>query len=553
MWKNPRAPWSSFACLLALLVPFAAAQNSGPESSSMTISLRAAGNTPVTAFKQLHSFCREANCSDGAFPSLPIQGLDGNFYGVTYEGGLTSCNSGCGTVYRLTPTGRFTTIYTFCAQTGCPDGAYPSLLILGKDGYFYGITSGGGLSDTDYCPQGCGTFFRMSSTGVITTLHLFDPSNEMTPQQIVQGADGNFYGSGIQQFFSEYSAVFFKLTPKGDFTDFGRFFLSTGGVAFAAADGSIYGTMTPACDQYCQSEGGTVFSLSPEGKFTTVYDFCPAQANCTNGVTPTSLFQGKDGALYGTNLAGGPNCQTSECGTAFRITPSGKMTILHEFCSSANCADGSSPIQILQGTDGNFYGTTATGGRYQAGTIFRLTSAGTLTTLHNFCGPSVTCDSGFTSAGLLQEPNGVFFGTVPFGGSAGRGSLFDLSVGLGPFVQTLPAWGSVGQQVKILGTSFTGSTAVSFNGTAATFEVVSATEIAASVPTGATSGVVTVTTPSGTLSSNVRFVVTGGRKTLCVGRSIGGSTSGENCTASIADVGCDLENPVDLIGPCMRN
>jgi uncharacterized repeat protein (TIGR03803 family) len=528
MWKNPRAPWFSFACLLVLSIPFAVAQNSDSDSIAKTFLLRPAGNTPTVSVKQLHRFCQEANCSDGASSGLPVQGLDGNFYGITALGGSTLCNFGCGTVYRVTPAGAFTTIYTFCTQTGCPDGNLPTDLILGQDGYLYGITWTGGLYDVDYCTEGCGSFFRISTTGVFTTLYLFDPANEMNPKQIVQGADGNFYGNGVNQSFSYYSAIFFKLTPNGKFTELAQYGETFGSLNFAAADGNMYGITTPVCDQYCQSEGGAVFSLSPEGKLTTFYDFCPAEANCTNGVSPSSLFQGKDGALYGTNSAGGPNCQTLACGTAFRITPSGKMTILHEFCSSADCADGGFPDAMIQGTDGNFYGATATGGLYQAGTIFQLTSAGALTVLYNFCGPSNNCGNGFTSAGLLQATNGLFYGAVSSGGTMG-GRLFDLSVGLGPFVETLPAWGSIGQQVKILGTSLTGSTTVSFNGAAASFKVISATEITASVPTGATSGVVTVTTPSGTLLSNVRFVVTAGRKALCGKRSIGVSTSAENC------------------------
>jgi len=170
---------------------------------------------------------------------------------------------------------------------------------------------------------------------------------------------------------------------------------------------------------------------------------------------------------------------------------------------------------LVQATDGNFYGTTEAGGANGCtrgggcGTIFEVTSAGQLTTLHTFSGT----DGGDSSTPLLQATNGVFYGTTDEGGiltacrALGCGTVFALDVGLDPFVKTLPSIGKVGSRVRILENNLTGTTSVAFDGAPATFSVVSDTQITTSVPTSATTGVVEVTTPSGVLKSNVEFHV----------------------------------------------
>ncbi len=137
------------------------------------------------------------------------------------------------------------------------------------------------------------------------------------------------------------------------------------------------------------------------------------------------------------------------------------------------------------------------------GSIFKITSGGTLTTLHSFNG----ADGDNVSDGLVQDTNGTFYGTTQFAGANGYGTVFSLAVGLGPFVKTVPTSGKVGAAVKILGTNLTGATNVSFNGTTAVFKVVSSSLITTTVPAGATTGTVQVVTPGGTLSSNVPFRV----------------------------------------------
>jgi uncharacterized repeat protein (TIGR03803 family) len=276
--------------------------------------------------------------------------------------------------------------------------------------------------------------------------------------------------------------------------------------------------------------GGTVFEITPAGKLTTLHSFC-SEAGCADGQLPyAGLMQATNGNFYGTTSQGGnsdycPN--QSGCGTVFEITPAGKLTTLYSFCSEAGCADGQLPYAgLMQATNGNFYGTTSQGsggpvpfgsgwpGYDGPGTVFEITPAGKLTTLYSFCSQPDCTDGDYPSAGLMQATNGNLYGTAEFGGGkigacglGGCGTVFSLSVGLKPFVETLPGASKVGAEVEILGNKLTGASSVTFNGTPAQFLVKSPTLILARVPTGAATGYVTVTTPTGVLTSNVPFRV----------------------------------------------
>jgi uncharacterized repeat protein (TIGR03803 family) len=181
------------------------------------------------------------------------------------------------------------------------------------------------------------------------------------------------------------------------------------------------------------------------------------------------------------------------------MTPEGAVTVLHNF----DVTDGSSPNLLLLASDGNFYGTTISSGANGDGTIFEVTSSGALTTLHNFIGT----DGDLPFAGPSQATDGNLYGVAQFGGSKNDGVVYKLQLGLAPFVKTVPVAAKVGAKIKILGNNLTSATSVTFNGSAAAFRVVSATQIVTAVPTTATTGTVQVTTPSGTLSSNVAFQV----------------------------------------------
>jgi uncharacterized repeat protein (TIGR03803 family) len=264
--------------------------------------------------------------------------------------------------------------------------------------------------------------------------------------------------------------------------------------------------------------GGTVFKITPGGTLTTLYSFC-AHTNCTDGQFPNAaLVQGTDGDFYGTTVAGGADTSDScgppgfaePCGTVFKITPGGILTTLYSFCAQTNCSDGGLPLApLVQATDGNFYGTTSrAGANGNGGTVFKITPAGTLTTLYSFCTQTNCADGDGPEAGLFQATNGTLYGTTLTGGANSEGTVFSLAVGLRSFVETLPTSAKVGATVKILGNNLKGTSSVTFNGTAATFTVISGTEIKTIVPNGATTGFVKVTTPTKTLKSNMVFRVT---------------------------------------------
>ncbi len=446
-----------------------------------------------------------------------IQGTDGNFYGTTYGGGA----NGGGTVFRVTTGGELTTLYSFCAQTGCPDGKWPeySGLVQASNGNFYGTTGLGGAYND-------GTVFEITTEGTLTTLHSFNGADGTGGGALIQASNGNLYGTtylggGSSACNGPGCGTVFEITPAGQFSTLHTFdgadgFIPSG--LIQASNGNFYGTTARGgvASDICNDLGqgcGTVFELTPSGNLTTLYAF-----HGNDGSMPLAgLVQATNGNFYGTTDWGG---DTND-GTVFEITPEGELTTLHNF----DMTDGAGPADVLvQATDGNFYGTTGGGGLYGwtanpppgqmsgsgYGTLFEITPEGELTTLHNF---DMTDGAG-PAGGLVQATDGNFYGTTTFGGNwpyctlAGcGGTVFSLSVGLDPFVKTAPTSGEVGTGIMILGTDLTGATKVTFNGAAAEFTVVSSSQISATIPAGASSGKVEVSTPHGALSSNVPFQV----------------------------------------------
>jgi uncharacterized repeat protein (TIGR03803 family) len=437
--------------------------------------------------------------SNGARPLSLAQGTDGNFYGTSSAGGTSnSCNGGCGVVFKITAGGKLTLLHSF----GSTDGAGPNApLVQGVDGSFYGTTSAGGTSNS--CSGGCGTVFKIRPDGSLSTLHNFDMTDGANPLAgLVQGTDGNFYGTtGNGGTF--FSGAVFKISPGGSLTTLHSFGFNDGtspNAVVQGADGAFYGTaFGGGTGPNCGQQGcGTVFKILSDGSFLTLHSF-----NYTDGYGPdAALVRARDGKFYGTTSTGGANSN----GTVFQMTSGGVLTTLYSFCSQANCTDGISPSALLQATDGNFYGATGSGGANGEGTVFKITSGGLLTTLYSFC-TQTNCTDGIDPSGLLQTTSGNFLGTTWFGGANGDGTIFSLSVGLGPFVETQPTSGKIGASVTILGTNLTAATSVTFNGKSAKFTVVSRSEISAVVPTGATTGRVKVETPNGLLVSNVAFRV----------------------------------------------
>jgi uncharacterized repeat protein (TIGR03803 family) len=405
----------------------------------------------------LHTFCSHT-CLDGRVPAGgQVQATNGDFYGGTNNGGT----QGLGVIYRITAGGKFSTIYNFCSQLECADGEDPQGLMQATDGNLYGTAAAGGSPN---CFVGCGTIFEITPSGTFTILHTFDGTDGDNPYgTLIESTNGNFYGTTVQ-----------------------------GG---SSAN--------------CRSGCGTVFRMTHEGALTTLHSF-----DGTDGASPEPLVQAMDGNLYGTTDEGGTGAYCSSsygCGTFFTITSSGQFINLYNFCSQANCSDGSGPgmRSLLQATDGNIYGTTIAGGT-GFGTIFKITPNGDLTTLYEFCSQQNCTDGSEPVAELIQDTDGSFYGTTSEGGQGGMygpGTIFRLSTGLGPFVRFAVPADRIGETGPILGQGFTGTTGVFLNGTPASFSVVSDTLISATVPAGASSGYVTVTTPTGTLTSNVPFLI----------------------------------------------
>ena len=440
-------------------------------------------------FTTMHSFTG----TDGANPYVGlVQGTDGSFYGTTIVGGA----NGAGNVFKITPGGKLTPLYNFCSQSNCADGQYPcTVLVQGNDGNFYGTTQSGGTAG------GYGTVFKITPSGKLTTLHSFNGNGDGAAPygSLVLATNGEFYGT--TNVGATYGGgTFFKITASGKLTTLYTF-CSQGscsdgqypvGPLIQAIDGNIYGTTHAGGNTTCFNGCGTIFKMSLSGKLTTLHSFEQTDGDYPYG----GVVEGAKGIFYGTTGGGGAH----SWGTVFKITAGGRFSTLHSF----NGTDGSSAYALGRGSDGNFYGTTSTGGVNVDGTIFKITPSGVLSVLHTFN----QRDGKDIYSGLLQGTDGKFYGTSYFGGASDNGTVFSLAVGLGPFVETRPTSGKVGASVVILGTNLTGASSVTFNGTAATFTVISKSEIKATVPAGATTGKVQVTTPSRKLSSNVAFRVT---------------------------------------------
>jgi uncharacterized repeat protein (TIGR03803 family) len=415
----------------------------------------------------------------GGYPLVPvIQGIDGNLYGTAQQNLL-------GTVFRVNPDGIITVLFTLDGSNGSSGGQ----LLQAKNGDFYGTTNGGGSDNY-------GMIYRFSPGGLPETLYSFDGRYGAYPGPLIEGTNGNLYGETFRGGLADEGTIF-EITPSGVFKVLCSFSEGDGqdpsGGLVLGTDGNFYGTAYGGG----RDEGGTVFKTTPAGNLTTLYYFTEA-----DGTNPeASLIQGSDGAFYGTAFGGGlvGSCKDG-CGTVFRITSDGAFTVLHRFVGT----DGDSPAgALIQATDENLYGTTIKGGTYGAGTIFRITLDGKLTVVWNF---NLT-DGRSPEAALTQATSGIFYGTTQYGGTADEGTVFSLSVGLDPFVTSLPSSGGVGSPVRILGSDLSGATSVTFNGVPVAFAVTLPSEIVTSVPANATTGVIQVVTPRATLLSNKPFRV----------------------------------------------
>jgi uncharacterized repeat protein (TIGR03803 family) len=395
----------------------------------------------------LHVFQRVP--SDGGQPNGPLlQASDGNFYGTTRAGGANRCrdyDNMCGTVFRVTPGGAETVLYSFGASA--TDGNWPAgPLIQGSDGALYGLASFGGA-------HGAGTLFRITLNGTYSTIYSFGakPGDGAVPiGRVLQASDGNFYGATSTGGTNHCNNIptsggncgtIFRVTPDGAETILHSFgaFPSDGsqpnGSLFQASDGNLYGTTVNGGANTCSNSNqtnscGTVFRITPAGAETIIYSF---GASFTDGMAPQGpLIQGSDGALYGTTGAGGGGRCGGDfgCGTVFRMTTAGSISILHAFAIESR-SDGYYPSPyLIQVRDGSFYGTTGSGGAYPAdlgGIVFRLTPSGLKTTLYSF-GPLNEAPSN-PQGGVIQASDGAFYGVTNYNRSSdGFGTIFKLVV-----------------------------------------------------------------------------------------------------------------------------
>ena len=447
------------------------------------------------------------------------QGLDGNLYSTAPTGGA----NGDGAAFSFSvSTGLVTVLHNFAGT----DGAAPySGLTLGTDGNFYGTTSAGG-------EYGAGTIFQITAGGSFTTLHHFtnglDGGTPIAPP--VEGTDGNFYGTTSTGGGAAGCGTVYSITTSGTPTPLHQFSGSDGCDPVAPLvlgnDGYFYGTTYGGGT----SQAGTVFHISPAGVFKTLQNFDNA-----NGYEPNGLIQGIDGNFYGTTTVGG----ASGSGEVFMITTAGAPTVLYNFTGGS---DGLEPYTgLVQATNQLLYGVTIYGGT-EDGNIFSVspTSPYPFASLYSF----VQGTTGeMPEAPLFQRTDGLLYGDTFRGGSNGEGTIFSLNLRLPPFVRLLPASGNVGATIGILGQGFSGATFVKFNGTKAGFSVSTDSYMTATVPSGATTGTVTVITKSGTLLSNIPFVVTGVTATTLTS-SLNPSAYGEAVTFT-ATVSSSLGSPPD--------
>ncbi len=378
----------------------------------------------------------------------------GNLYGAS-NGSLLQCaGTPCGAIYKVTPSGQETTLYYF---QGPPDGADPVAVTvvpgssINDPATIYGTTAYGGTSLFHYCDSGagCGTLFRLSSSGVETVLHSFNapPGDGIIPQAGVTVTPGPTPGSSDVVYGTTYYGGPYSVNGNpGEGTVYkianGREILLysfTGGVdgALPAAaplfrQGVLYGTTvfggTGNCVTSFRSGCGTVFKVAGNRE-TVLYSF---QDGADGGNPAASLIADSAGNLYGTAVLGGDlNCQPGGqgvppgCGVIFKVSPSGVESVLYTFTGGA---DGAWPsAALVRDSAGNLYGTAVMGGDLNCGgglgcgTVFKLDSAGHFMVLHAFIG-----SDGWYPVSLLEDNQGVLYGVTQLGGPAGKGTLYQL-------------------------------------------------------------------------------------------------------------------------------
>jgi uncharacterized repeat protein (TIGR03803 family) len=335
-----------------------------------------------SALTTLHSF----SSTEGAFPSELVRGPDGNYYGTAPMGGDPgNFGLGYGTVFRITPGGSLIILHTFSGS----DGNTPTSLVLAQDGNLYGATQSGGTYNG-------GSVFKITTGGTLTTIYSF-PQNSfgewLAPSRLALGNDGNFYGITAYGGNNACGSIF-QITPSGTLTTLYSFPADAGpteggGGLTLAADGSFYG-MEPL-----------IFRITTAGNFTPVHTFMAGEGSPANG----TLVQSANGTFYGTTVSGGVN----GAGSVFSVSPNGAFATLYSFTGVAGSITAQ-PGGLVDGGDGNFYGTIQYGGEASCacGALFKVSPSGALSYLYYFTGSL----DGSGPIGTLTPGSGGFYGST---------------------------------------------------------------------------------------------------------------------------------------------
>jgi len=493
---------------------------------------------------QLYAFQYDAtttsNYPNGENPLAElIQGADGNYYTTTQSGGSGACPGtssaipGCGAIVKITPEGVLSVLYSFPYDSGsnsAPNGVNPQAgLLQGPDGNFYGVAAYGGTGG-NFCGtivgiSGCGTVFRVTPSGSLTTLRNFCGGNgcgsfttdgAVPVGRLAIGPNGNFYGT--TQSGGIYNGVYnsgtiFQISATGSSYTLMHIFSGNSGTGDGAnpaagltlaSNGDFYGTT-----EFGGASGfGTVFRMELGGTVTIMHSF--AQYDLDGAQPMGALIEASDGNLYGTCYSGGAN----NVGTVFRISKANVFEKIYDFTQAAGNVGNLPKAGVIQASDGNLYGTTWEGG-LGTGSIYQLTLAGVATLEANFDPNSPT---GYYPVGaLVQGSDGKMYVTAPSGGGTNsdgvpdQGTIDVFNASLPPpkpgILGFVPSSGKVGTKVTIGLGPYIGATSVKFNGTSAKFKVPGSEFITATVPVGATSGPISVTTPGGTTKSKGNFTV----------------------------------------------
>lgn len=448
--------------------------------------LAGAQAAPTASVATVYNFAGGSSGSANPWYVTLVQGSDGELYGTTYNGGTADA----GTIFKVTTSGTYTLLHSF-ANTST-DGGYPSGgLTLGSTGVFYGTTQQGGNANQ-------GVVFSMNSSGAVTILHNFnagvDGAFPWGPP--ILASDGNLYGtaSGGAGAFG----LVYKLTTSGTYSTIYKFSEADGYYPMASPtqgiDGNLYIPVSLGGSEYC----GTIDKISTAGTLVASYSF-PCGAGGAFPIGP--LVQDANTNFFSTTQNGGTNGE----GTIYKITTTMVVTILHSF--GATFGDGEYPAAGLAlGTDSKYYGAAAEGGTYDDGILFNTNKTGFYTDLYSFNNSANLMQMSPLSP-PVEYTTGLLYGVTEFGGTSNEGIVYSLNNGLTPFVNLPSFYGREGNSVLIIGNDLKDASLVTFNGVPASFVANSNTHMTATVPTGATSGYIEVTTPSGVVKSRKMFTV----------------------------------------------